>query len=304
MPMSSGFWKKSDNPGIFGGGHKKGLWSSGQATPGPGHDPMMDGDLGWDKLEKEYNEDFGRRAENANPLDHQYQNEDHSAGQNQTENISHSDKFRDIERTEGKETSVDSTGTGGAPYHEETMKVTDVRRGGHKRLTDLISNRFSNRFSRGSKPPPYTKPVDCPESGCQVCFSTCVQCSKFQEWHEKDDGMKRCYHEYKDLESRGHYDGTWEDHPENYTHEEWQQYLEEKQLNEEINREMEKESVEMEKLAKEHETTSYTIHDHIKFKYGDVDTEEEMDEDDEKDEDSDDDHDQDYDYDDDEEDLY
>jgi len=57
------------------------LWSSGQDIPGPGNDPIMDGDLGWDKLEKEYYEDFDRR--NANPVDQQHKNiEDQPAGKN------------------------------------------------------------------------------------------------------------------------------------------------------------------------------------------------------------------------------
>lgn len=304
--MSSGLWKKNGEPGLFGGGHNKNPFGSD-------HDPMMDGGLGGEKLEKEYYEDFDRRI--ANPVDHQYNfnHEDHPADKNQTENISQSDNFRAIEDAEDQETPVDNTGTGGTPYREEELKVTDIRRGGHKRLTDLISTRFSKRLinrplsalSRGSKAPPETNPVNCPESGGQVGFRTCVQCSNFQEWHEKDGGP-RCYHEYKDLESRGYYDGTWEDHPENYTCEEWQQYQEEKRNIERINKEMEKDREEMKKLAKEHEKTRFTLRDYLKLNYGDIDidAEEEMDMD-EGDFDGDNDHDYDgnYDYDD-EEDLY
>jgi hypothetical protein len=308
--MSSGFWKKSNEPGIFGGGHKKGLWSSGQDTASPGHDGLestaKDGGMEWNELEKEYYKDFDRRI--ANQVDHKYKYEDQHAGKNQAENSTRSDKD-----TKDQETPVDNTGTGGAPYREEAMKVTDIRRGGHKRLTDLISTRFSKRlinrplsdFSRGSKPLPETNPVDCPESGCQVCFGTCCQCEQFGIWHEKDEGP-RCYHEYKDLESRGHYDGTWEDHPENYTREEWQRYQEEKRNIERINKEMEKDREEMKKLAKEHEKTRFTLRDYLKLNYGDIDidAEEEMDMDED---DFDGDNDQDYNgnYDnDDEEDLY
>lgn len=270
--MSSGLWKKIGKPGIFGGGHKKNPF-------GPSHDPMMDGAQDWDELEKEYYKDFDRRI--ANPVDHQYEHEDQPTGINQAENISHLYTSRDIEEAEDQETPVDNTEIGGAPYREEAMKLTDIRRGGHKRLTDLISTRFSNRFSRGSKPPPETRPVDCPESGCKVCFGTCTQCSKFQVWDEQDDGLPRCYHEYRDLKSRGHYENTVGDPPSEEELESFSQAVETERLR------LEKKGPSKELKEARKATSKF-----FKFEYGDFDEDYEKDE---GDFDGDNDHERDYD---------
>jgi hypothetical protein len=96
----------------------------------------------------------------------------------------------------------------------------------------------------------YTRPVDCPELGTQVHFSTCLRCDRHQIWDPKDE-IKRCWYEYKDLKSRGYYDGTWDDHPENFDPETFQKIQEEKRLNEEILRKMEAERPELERMAEE-----------------------------------------------------
>lgn len=93
--------------------------------------------------------------------------------------------------------------------------------------------------------------VDCPERKEKVHSRDCVECEKFQVWHEKDEDFKRCFHEFKDLESRGHYDGTWNDHPENFDPETFRRIQEEKRLNEEVNREMELERQELRSQAEE-----------------------------------------------------
>ena len=94
--------------------------------------------------------------------------------------------------------------------------------------------------------------VDCAECGCQVCLSTCLECPQYQVWEEKDDKLRRCYHEYIDLESRGYYDGTWDDHPENFSDpDDFERIQERKKRNEEINREMELEREELERMAEE-----------------------------------------------------
>lgn len=93
--------------------------------------------------------------------------------------------------------------------------------------------------------------VDCPEKGGSVCFSACAGCEKFRVWHEQDEGLRRCYHEYKDLESRGYYDGTWDDHPENFDEETFERIQERKRLNEEVNRELEQERADLGMNAEE-----------------------------------------------------
>lgn len=105
--------------------------------------------------------------------------------------------------------------------------------------------------------------VDCPELKKKVHFTECLECDKFQVWHEKDGEMKRCYHEFKDLESRGFYDGTWDDHPENFDPDTFAEIQERKCLNEEVNRELEQEFAEYESKAEElKEDPSYYYGDH------------------------------------------
>jgi hypothetical protein len=239
--MSSGPWEKNDEPGIFGG-HSDGLRTSGQDMPGTG---PMDGDLDWNELEKEYYEDFDHRI--AAPVEHQYKYEDQSSDKKKTTRRTHKHVQEEWYHDQGTEVN-------GKPYHEETMKVTGVRRGGQKRLKNPFANGSSNSFSGGTKIAPYSKSVDCPESGCEVCFSDCLRCESYQVWHDKDDGLRRCYHEYIDLESRGHYDGTWDDHPENFDDpDDFERIQERKQRNEEINRKMELEREELKRMAEEFE---------------------------------------------------
>lgn len=96
----------------------------------------------------------------------------------------------------------------------------------------------------------YTRPVDCPELGEQVSFVTCLRCDKHRIWDPKDE-IKRCYWEYKDLKSRGFYDGTWDDHPENFDSETFQRIQEQKRLYQSINQEMEQERTELQSRAEE-----------------------------------------------------
>jgi hypothetical protein len=265
--MSSGPWENNE-PGIFGG-HSKGSWTSGQDVPGAG---PMDGDSYWSELEKEYYEDFDRRI--ATPVHHQYKYEGQPNGENQAgKSARRTHKHVREERYHGQGTEAN-----GKPYNEEIMKVTDVRRGGQKRQKNPFANGSSSSFSGGTKIAPYSKSVNCPESGCEVCFSDCLRCENFQQWHEDDDGLRRCYHEYMDLESRGYYDGTWNDQPGQYTYEEWVQYQEELRRNDVIDSsemerewsELEREDEEFEKRAEEMERKADSEYDeYLKDKYGD-----------------------------------
>lgn len=127
----------------------------------------------------------------------------------------------------------------------------------------------------GSSRGPAAPFKDCPECGGQVCFTECVRCKNFQVWHEDDDGMRRCYHEYMDLESRGYYDGTWNDQPGQYTYEEWKQYQEELRRNEVIDSgEMEREWAEFEREAEDQEEEGDSDYDeYLKGEYGEYEDE-------------------------------
>ncbi len=78
--------------------------------------------------------------------------------------------------------------------------------------------------------------IDCPESGKKVTFARCLSCDNFQVWHEKDEAesIKRCKYEFEDLKSRGYYDGTWNDHPENFDPETWDRLQPERENNERV----------------------------------------------------------------------
>jgi hypothetical protein len=97
----------------------------------------------------------------------------------------------------------------------------------------------------------FTRPVDCPERKEQVHFTECIECELFRVWDEQDGDLRRCYHEFRDLKSRGHYDGTWDDHPENFDPETFAEIQEKKRRNEEINREMKLERAELERRGEE-----------------------------------------------------
>jgi hypothetical protein len=107
-------------------------------------------------------------------------------------------------------------------------------------------------YPRGIRPAAcQVQTIDCPERKEQVRFTDCLECEKFQVWHEKDGTLKRCHHEYLDLKKRGYYDGTWDDHPENFLPDEFARLQERKRLNEELNREFESERSELKRRAEE-----------------------------------------------------
>lgn len=120
--------------------------------------------------------------------------------------------------------------------------------------------------------------VHCPDKKEQVHFSECVQCEKFQVWHEKDGEFRRCHHEFLEMESRGFYDGTWNDHPENFAPDAFAKIQKSKQLNEEINREMEVERNELEWRSEELEKNSESLDEYFKNKYGGYDEEDDFEE--------------------------
>lgn len=131
--------------------------------------------------------------------------------------------------------------------------------------------------------------IDCPERKEQVHFIDCLECGKFRVWHAKDDDMKRCWYEYKDLKSRGYYDGTWDDHPENFDPETFAEIQERKRLNAEVNRELESEFAEFRSKAAElEEDPSYYYGEYWTYREeeGEQDSEEE-DEDQDEDEEED-----------------
>ena len=93
--------------------------------------------------------------------------------------------------------------------------------------------------------------VDCPEQKKEVRLTECMECGKFKVWHEKDGDVKRCWYEFKDLKSRGFYDGTWDDHPENFDPDTFAKIQERKRLNREVNRELESERLELREKAEQ-----------------------------------------------------
>lgn len=129
------------------------------------------------------------------------------------------------------------------------MSGRGFRRHGGFRRKSLSSRHYPGRY--GPKIACHPGYVDCPERETKVHFRECLECENFKVWHEKDQGLKRCWHEYKDLESRGRYDGTWDDHPENFDPETFTRLQEKKHINEEVNREMELERAELDRKAEE-----------------------------------------------------
>jgi hypothetical protein len=97
----------------------------------------------------------------------------------------------------------------------------------------------------GSRRPFYPGIVDCPEAGAAISFESCLRCPRFRVWSAQDDGFRRCWHEYKALEERGYYDGTWDDHPENFDPETFERIQETKRLDEEFASDFEREKLEM-----------------------------------------------------------
>ncbi len=132
------------------------------------------------------------------------------------------------------------------------------RDGGGFRGMGFLQKYYTSRY----RPPKACSAgmVDCSERKEKVHFIGCLKCERFQVWNANDGDFKRCYHEFRDLSSRGFYDGTWDNHPENFDPESFERIQEQKRRNEEINREMELERAELEKkaeLAKERSPYDY-----------------------------------------------
>ena len=123
---------------------------------------------------------------------------------------------------------------------------------------------------------------ECPELGREAFVFECLECEKYSVWHEKD-GFRRCYYEFRELESRGFYDGTWDDHPENFDPETFARIQERKRRNEEINRELETEWEALERKAKELGENGEGVHGDMIFEngedHGDEDADDEYSED-------------------------
>jgi hypothetical protein len=264
-------WEEPEFPGDSGqtGGigsspnHQNGTCSPDSADP-------ADYYQFWNELEQEYYKDFDRLV--AAQDSHQCKYKGKRPDKKRTKRILHSEEY---------EPPVDNTG--GNPYREEKMEITDLRRGGQRRRANISANSLSKSFSGGGKTPPYSMSVDCPECNEQVCFGQCLRCEKFQVWDEKDEGLKRCHHEYLDLESRGYYDGSWDDHPENFDPETFERIQEQKQRNEEFYRNMESEREELERMAEELERREEETErkadseydEYLKDEYGEFEEEEE-----------------------------
>lgn len=80
--------------------------------------------------------------------------------------------------------------------------------------------------------------VYCPELNEEIPWTRCLSCENYQVWNQKD-GVRICRYEYEDLKSRGYYDGTWDEHPENFDPEEWERLQEERENAERVRRELE-----------------------------------------------------------------
>ena len=117
------------------------------------------------------------------------------------------------------------------------------RLGGFRRVPYVQMPRL--RF-RGRLPSP---PVFCPDVDKEIAFAVCLECPKFRVWNAQDE-IRRCWHEYKDLEARGYYDGTWDEHPENFDAQTFAEIQERKRVNEEFARDFELDKAKMAELAK------------------------------------------------------
>lgn len=117
------------------------------------------------------------------------------------------------------------------------------RRGGFRRVpgTPVVSYRSLGRFA--------SPPVFCPEAGGEIAFALCFECPDFGVWSAQDGELRRCRHEYLALAAKGYYDGTWDEHPENFDAETFAEIQERKRINERFMQDFERESQEMERLA-------------------------------------------------------
>jgi len=96
----------------------------------------------------------------------------------------------------------------------------------------------------------YPGSADCPEAGETISFENCLRCPKYAVWNAQDE-IRRCWHEFKDLEARGYYDNTWDSHIENFKNEPevFEEIQARKRLNEEFAADFEREKAEMARLA-------------------------------------------------------
>jgi hypothetical protein len=92
-------------------------------------------------------------------------------------------------------------------------------------------------------------PVHCPEAGHEIAFAHCLGCERFAVWNAQDE-IRRCWHEYKDLEARGYYDGTWDEHPENFDAQTFAGIQERKKINAEFAGDFELDKAKMAELAR------------------------------------------------------
>jgi len=122
------------------------------------------------------------------------------------------------------------------------------KRGGFRRVPPLLMP--SPRF-RGRLPSP---PVFCPAQRKEIAFAFCLECPEFRVWSAQDGDFRRCRHEFLSLAARGFYDGTWDDHPENFDAETFEQLQEEKRIRERVLAEMEAEREQLERMAEELES--------------------------------------------------
>lgn len=96
----------------------------------------------------------------------------------------------------------------------------------------------------------YPGSADCPEAGETINFENCLRCARFAVWSEKDGDFRRCWYEFKDLESRGYYDEEkWLSHLETTDPETFERIQEEKRVNAEFAADFEREKAEMARLA-------------------------------------------------------
>jgi len=116
-------------------------------------------------------------------------------------------------------------------------------RGGFRRYPGIPMPR--PRFG-GHLPSP---PVFCQAQGKEIAFAFCLECPGFRVWNAKDGDFRRCRHEYLALEAKGYYDGTWDQHPENFDPETFAEIKERKRANEQFARDFEREKTEMERQA-------------------------------------------------------
>lgn len=118
--------------------------------------------------------------------------------------------------------------------------------GGLKRFvtTQLPRPRYRGRVIAG--PPTY-----CAEAGKEIAFINCLTCEKYAVWNAQDGELKRCWKKFKDLESRGYYDGTYDSHPENFDPETFAEIQARKKLNAEFLADFEREKPELAGMAEE-----------------------------------------------------